>query len=129
MANTKSAKKNVLLNQRNRSRNLHYKSKMKTFIKKAVLAIENNVEDKVQVLRDALRTIDKTVSAGVLKKTSAARKKSRLTLLYNKFASGHTVETQDAPKAKKKTKAAAAPAKKAATVKKAKPAAKAAKAK
>ncbi len=129
MANTKSAKKNVLLNQRNRSRNLHYKSKMKTFIKKAVLAIENNVENKVEVLREALRTIDKTVSAGVLKKTSAARKKSRLTLLFNKFAAGHTVEEQKAPKSKKTTKASTAQAKKASSVKKATSSAKTVKAK
>ncbi len=103
MANTKSAKKNVLINQRNRGRNLHHKSKMKTLIKKAVLAIENNIENKIELLRNALRTIDKTVSAGVIKKSTAARRKSRLTLLFNKSTSDQPVVAPEAatPKVKK----------------------------
>jgi small subunit ribosomal protein S20 len=114
MANSKSAKKNILINKRNKTRNNHFKSKMKTLVKKAILAIESNVENKIEALKEALKTIDKTASAGIIKKTTAARKKSRLTLFFNKISSGKI----DTVKAEPKKKAVKAVAKKATPVKK-----------
>ena len=84
MANTKSAKRDIKVNIRNRKRNVAVKTKMKTSIKKAISAISSQAEDQVVILRDALKTLDKTVSKGVIHKNTAARKKSRLVKSANK---------------------------------------------
>jgi small subunit ribosomal protein S20 len=84
MANTKSAKKNILINQRNRARNVHFKSKMKTFIKKALEAIEAKTEERQKIVADAMQIIDKTSGKGIIHKKTASRKKSRLAIALNK---------------------------------------------
>ncbi len=84
MANNKSAKKNILINLRNRTRNVHFKSRMKTFVRKALEAIEAKAENRQQVVSDALRIIDKTSGKGIIHKKTAARKKSRLAVALNK---------------------------------------------
>ncbi len=84
MANKKSSKKNILINERNRKRNVHYKSLVKTVIKKSLSAIEEATDDRETVVKNALRTIDKTVSKGVLNKKAAARRKSRLARALNR---------------------------------------------
>jgi len=84
MANTKTAKANIKVNKRNYLRNLHFKSKLKTFLKKAVAALQTKADDRGEVIREALRVIDKTASKGVISKPAAARKKSKLTIALNK---------------------------------------------
>ena len=84
MANTKSAKKSILVNNRNQQRNTAYKSRMKTFIKKALTAIQKQADDKVETVKAALQVIDKTASKGIIKKQTASRKKSNLALALNK---------------------------------------------
>ena len=86
MANIKSAKKDILSTARNRARNLHFRSRLRSAVKKALTAIEANAADREQFVRNALRIIDKTVSKGVIKKASAARKKSRLMARFNAAA-------------------------------------------
>lgn len=84
MANLKASKKDILVNARNKTRNQHYRSKIKTLIKKAQQAIVDNADNRDVLVRDALRQLDKVVTKGVLKKQTAARKKSRLALALNK---------------------------------------------
>ncbi len=84
MANTKSAKKSILVSKRNQERNSNFKSKMKTFIKKAQAAIEQKAENKSEVVKVALQVIDKTASKGIIKKQTASRKKSNLATALNK---------------------------------------------
>jgi small subunit ribosomal protein S20 len=84
MANIKSAKKDILVSRRNQLRNVAYKSRMKTFVKKALQSIADNSENKTELVQAALRIIDKTASKGVIKKQTASRKKSRLSLAFNK---------------------------------------------
>ena len=84
MANTKSAKRDIKVNIRNRKRNVAAKTKMRTAVKKAITAISTQSEDQVVVLQQALKTLDKTVSKGVIHKNTAARKKSRLVKSANK---------------------------------------------
>ncbi|MSR88563.1 MAG: 30S ribosomal protein S20 [Candidatus Margulisbacteria bacterium] len=84
MANTKSAKKSILVSKRNQERNSNFKSKMKTFIKKAQTAIEQKAENKTEVVKVALQVIDKTASKGIIKKQTASRKKSNLSVALNK---------------------------------------------
>jgi len=98
MANIKSAKKKAEIAERNRLRNVAFKSSIKTAIKNALALGESNDE---QALKAAVSKVyqlcDKAVSKGILHKNTAARKKSRLILALNK-----TVKPEEAPKAKKK---------------------------
>lgn len=86
MANIKSSKKRILTAERNRLRNVAFKTSIKTVVKKVVEAAQG--EDK-EVLSSALskayQLCDKAVSKGVLHKNTAARKKSRLTKAINKL--------------------------------------------
>ncbi|NBV42244.1 30S ribosomal protein S20 [bacterium] len=83
MANTKSAKKNILINERNRQRNQGYKTLIKTVMKKSIAAIEDKSENREDVVKAALRTIDKTASKGIIHRKAAARRKSRLARALN----------------------------------------------
>lgn len=86
MANLKASKKDILVNRRNRERNQHYKSQMKTFIKQALVAIEADKKESLETVRLTLKQIDKVASKGVIKKQKAARLKSRLQKKYNTAA-------------------------------------------
>ncbi len=79
MANIKSAIKRIKQNERNRQRNISVRSRMKTFMKKALEAIASKDADAVhKTLPAALSEIDRAASKGVIHKNSAARKKSML---------------------------------------------------
>ena len=87
MANIKSAKKRVLVNQKKADRNQMIKSAVKTEIKKVRAAIEaGNKEDAAKALLVATAAIDKAESKGIFKKNTASRKVSRLALAVNKMA-------------------------------------------
>ena len=86
MANIKSAKKRVLIAERNRLRNVAVKSSIKTALKKVLeLAKGDDKEDLNSAISKAYQLCDKAVSKGVLHKNTAARKKSRLVLAVNKI--------------------------------------------
>lgn len=58
---------------------------VKTAIKKFDLALAGGeIEQARETLRQAIRTIDKAVTKGVLHPNTAARKKSRLQLRFNR---------------------------------------------
>ena len=81
MPNIKSAKKRVLVAEVNAARNKAYNSALKTSIKKANAAIENNDTDKAEAVKAAVKKIDMAASKGLLHKNNAARKKSALAKL------------------------------------------------
>lgn len=84
MPNIKSAKKRVLIAERNHAKNVAVKSRIKTAVRRVLEALKDN-QDKVQeLLSIAYKLLDKSVSKGVLHKNTAARKKSRLTKYVNK---------------------------------------------
>ena len=86
MANIKSAKKRVLVAERNRQKNVAFKSSIKTAVKKVLeLAQAGDNEGLKSAISRAYQLCDKAVSKGVLHKNTAARKKSRLTLAVNKL--------------------------------------------
>ena len=86
MANIKSSKKRVLIAERNRQRNVAFKSSIKTAVKKALaLATEGSKEDLASAISAVYKLCDKAVSTGVLHKNTAARKKSRLVLAIKKL--------------------------------------------
>ncbi len=83
MANIKASKKDILTNRRNALRNSHFTSRMRTFVKRAQIAIEAKAEDREALVSAALQIIDKTAGKGIVHKKTAARKKSRLVLALN----------------------------------------------
>lgn len=85
MANIKSAKKRVLVAQRNHDRNVAFKTSIKTAVKKALASAENKDEALKEALSLVYKLCDKAVSKGILHKNTAARKKSRLTIAINKI--------------------------------------------
>ena len=87
MPNIKSAKKRVLVAERNHARNVAVKSRIKTAIKKVLEALKNDTDKVQELLSVAYKLLDKSVSKGVLHKNTAARKKSRLTKFVNKTLS------------------------------------------
>ena len=81
MANIKSAKKRVLVNQTRAARNKSRNSAMKTAIKKAHVAAETNAADKEAVVRAAIKKVDQACAKNLIHKNNAARKKSALSKL------------------------------------------------
>ena len=86
MANNKSAKKRILVAERNRQVNKSYKSTVRTLIKKTIVNCENykkepNSENQELInisLKKAYSLIDKAVKKNVLHKNNGANKKSRI---------------------------------------------------
>ena len=79
MAHTKSSKKRIVIGERNRLRNQAVKSRVKTFIKKVLAAVDSkNIDDAKAALSVAYKELDKAVSKGILKKNTVSRTKSRL---------------------------------------------------
>lgn len=87
MANIKSAKKRILVNQTKAARNKSIKSSVKTAIKKvdAAVAAKDQAAAK-EALLAATSAIDKATSKGVYHKNTASRKISRLSIAVNKLA-------------------------------------------
>ena len=86
MANIKSAKKRILTAERNRLRNVAFKSSIKTAVKKVIkLASEKNMDALKLELSNLYKLCDKAVSKGILHKNTASRKKSRVTKAVNKL--------------------------------------------
>ena len=87
MANIKSAKKRILVSERNAARNKAIKSKIKTAIKKVDAAIaQKDKEAAKTALVAAISEIDKATRKGIFHKKTASRKISRLTIAVNKIA-------------------------------------------
>ncbi|WP_064612209.1 30S ribosomal protein S20 [Streptobacillus moniliformis] len=79
MAHTKSSKKRIVISERNRLRNQAITSRVKTFVKKVLAAVDSkNIDDAKAALSVAYKELDKAVTKGVLKKNTASRTKSRL---------------------------------------------------
>ena len=84
MAHSRSAKKRVLIAERNRERNQAVKSRVKTMVKKVLSAVEvKEVEAANAALSVAYKELDKAVTKGIIKKNTASRKKARLAAKVN----------------------------------------------
>ena len=86
MANSKSSKKRIGINERNRLRNRYYKSSVRTLIKMFFQDLETyktsqNPEEKEKlkkILSSIYSLIDKGTKKNIFHKNAAARKKSKL---------------------------------------------------
>jgi small subunit ribosomal protein S20 len=84
MANIKSAKKRVVVSEKKALQNKMFKSAMKTTIKAFESAVEAGDKEAAAVAyTKAVKKVDQAVSHGILKKNTAARKKSRFTRMLN----------------------------------------------
>ncbi|MCD8379007.1 MAG: 30S ribosomal protein S20 [Lachnospiraceae bacterium] len=87
MANIKSAKKRILVNNQKYERNKAIKSRVKTETKKVYAAVESG--DKAAAaaaLAEATSVIEKAASKGVFHKNTAARKVSAIAKAVNTMA-------------------------------------------
>jgi small subunit ribosomal protein S20 len=78
VANIKSQIKRNRQNEKRRLRNKSVRAEMRTRSKSAVSAAEAGAEDSAEMLRLAVKRIDKAASQGVIHKNTAANHKSRL---------------------------------------------------
>jgi len=103
---TKSAKKSLRQNKKRRKENLRRLRTMRGIIKNIRdLTLENKKnaqndsrqrQDKAKkLLPEAYKAIDKSAKMGIIKKNTAARKKSRLTKLINKIGAEKPKEIKD----------------------------------
>ncbi len=87
MANIKSAKKRILVNQSKALRNQMIKSNLKTTVKKFNAAVDSG--DKAaasELYKLAVKKVDQAVAHGILHKNNAAHKKAQFTLKFNTMA-------------------------------------------
>jgi small subunit ribosomal protein S20 len=79
VANHKSALKRIRSSEKKRQRNRVVRSRTRTQIKKARVALDGgDVKNAVEATREAIRELDKAVTKGVLHRNNASRRKSRL---------------------------------------------------
>lgn len=83
MAHHKSAIKRIQTNARDAERVRHYRSMLKTQLKKA-RAVENK-EAGEQVYRETSSMLDKLVNKGIIHRNKAANQKSKLAALVRKL--------------------------------------------
>lgn len=87
MANIKSAKKRILVNQTRADRNKAIRTGVKTAIKKVYSTIESGDKEAAKAeLTAATKTIEMAASKGVYHKNNAARKVSRISKAVNQMA-------------------------------------------
>ena len=87
MANIKSAKKRILVNETKAARNKAIKSKVKTCVKKVETAVaKKDAAAAADALKVAIVEINKAGSKGVYHKNTCSRKISRLTIAVNGIA-------------------------------------------
>jgi small subunit ribosomal protein S20 len=85
LANTKSAQKQIRVNQRRRARNKSVRSQTKTLVSKAEeLIFSGEVEPAKDAVTAAVSYLDKAAGKGVIHPNNAARRKSRLVKKLNK---------------------------------------------
>ena len=87
MANIKSAKKRILVNQAKALQNQMVKSQLKTVIKKYNASVEaGDKASASELYKLAVKKLDQAVARGILHKNNAAHKKSEFTKKFNAMA-------------------------------------------
>lgn len=85
MPNTKSAKKTLRSSARKYVFNIRRNVAMKNVVKNIKKYVKTgDIKKAKELLPQAYKAIDKAVKRGIVKKNTAARKKSRLSLLIKK---------------------------------------------
>jgi len=93
MANNKSAKKRILINERNRLQNRFYKTSVRNLMKIYFKNLEiyknsptlENKEKVTNILNSTFSLIDKGCKKNIFHKNNAARKKSKMHLQFKEI--------------------------------------------
>lgn len=85
MPNIKSAKKRVKVIAAKTELNKAQRSCLRTTVKKAELSLAQGAENSTEIVRNAIKTIDKAAAKGIIHKNAAARKKAALACKLNKI--------------------------------------------
>jgi len=105
MPNKSAAKKYLKVSKKRHERNLKIKNELKAVIKKVRLALDDSGATKKaeELLKEAVKIIDRAAQKKIIKKNTAARKKSRL---FKKLRTGGAKPkaVKAKPKAKKAKK-------------------------
>ncbi len=83
MGNYLSTIKRARQNKKHRERNTHYKSLLKTAIKRVLSTTDKKTAE--EALGKTVSLLDKLASKRIIHKNKAANQKSRLTLFVNKL--------------------------------------------
>lgn len=86
MANTRSAIKRMKQSEKRRQRNRATRSAIRSTLKSARTALAGTGADARPSVQDAIRTLDRAVTKGVMHRNTAARKKSTLARKLNALA-------------------------------------------
>lgn len=79
MANIQSAKKRARQNVRRRTHNMTLRSRLRSAVRKVLLAVQKGDKDAAQAgFKAAVPEIDRMVTKGIIRKNRAARYKHRL---------------------------------------------------
>ena len=118
MANTRSAQKAMRQTERRTARNRATRSAVRTYVKKAAGAVAETSDGAAELVKQAVRALDKAAKRGIIHKNAAARRKSRLMSrlhVISVAASGEAAPTKPTAAGKKAPAGATrkAPAKKA----------------
>jgi small subunit ribosomal protein S20 len=93
-------------------RNKSARSAVRTYVKKATTAVAAGVQDAAEIVREAVRALDKAAQKGIVHRNAAARRKSRLMARSHQLSLGPS-EAPAAAQAEPKTSKGRAPAKRA----------------
>ena len=96
MANTKSAQKAMRQTERRTAQNRAARSAVRTFVKKASVAVTDGSDGTSagEIVRQAVKALDKAAKRGIIHPNAAARRKSRL------MSRVHALTTGPSPAAK-----------------------------
>jgi small subunit ribosomal protein S20 len=87
LANNKAAEKRIRVNEQKRLRNRPYRTAARTFVKKAETAIRGgDAEVAAAAVGNAISTLDRVASKGIIHPNNAARRKSRLMAKFNRLS-------------------------------------------
>lgn len=78
MPNIKSSERRVRSNERKAEYNKRVRSELKTVVKKAISAQEQDLVNKDDIVKQAQKKLDQAVSRGIIHKKTAARRKARI---------------------------------------------------
>ncbi len=88
MANTRSAKKRIRQNEKQRARNKMYRTRARSQVKQARSAIEAGDSAAAQeAVLSAISELDKAAARGVIHPNNASRRKGRLMKLFQRSQS------------------------------------------
>lgn len=97
MPNTRSAAKQVRVQERRRLRNQSVRSATRTYVRKAETQIKAaSADDAPEAVREAVSALDRAARKGVIHPNAAARKKSRLMRKLNASLASAVTNTNPA---------------------------------